>query len=153
EVLKTHTTDEGLFLWTTTLLRGQRRFLEAEKVIGQAESIFPVSLRIRIERGWLLFHQKRYSEALDEFEEVLKVDNGNESALQGRIASLRMRGCFLEADASLKDALMNHDKSAGIRSESAWLNFDKGKLDMAIADFTKTLALAPKDSSSHINLA
>ena len=153
EVIKRYKKDEGLFLWRASLLRWQRRMDEAEKTIEEAIRMFPESARVRTERGWLVFYQRRYDEALESFEAILQSDEGSESAIQGRIASLRMKGCFAEANVIAQAALAQLDSSPGIRSECGWLNIEQGNLERAVEEFEKALTLAPKDPFSHINLA
>jgi tetratricopeptide (TPR) repeat protein len=153
DLLKNFKKDEGLFVWQTSLLRGQRRLDEAEKTIAEAVALFPLSLRVRNEQGWLLFYQRRYDEALETFRKVLDADPKNEAGLQGRIACLRMQGCFADALDFARQALQQLPKSPGIRSESGWLNFERGDLDQAITDFGEALNLAPQDPFAHINLA
>jgi tetratricopeptide (TPR) repeat protein len=152
-VLNVYKTDEGLYLWKTSLLRGRRRFDEAEKVIEETRRLFPDSVRARAEHGWLLFSQKRYDESLDAFEGVLRSEARHESALQGRVASLRMKGCYLEARARAKEALKELPESPGLWSESAWLHGQQGSLDEAVRDFDQVLSLTRRDPSAHVNLA
>jgi tetratricopeptide (TPR) repeat protein len=153
DVLNIHKTDEGLYLWKTSLLRARRRFDEAEKVIDETRHLFPTSLRPRAEHGWLLFSQKRYDESIDAFKEVLRSQALHESALQGGVASLRMKGCYAEARDTVTAALKALPESPGLWSESAWLYGQQGSLDGAVRDFEMALRYTPRDSSAHLNLA
>lgn len=153
KVLKVSRSDEGVFLWKISLLRRQRHFEEATKLIEEAGNIFPESLRIRNERGWLYFDQMQYDEAIETFEEILKADPHDESALQGQIASLRMKGHYAEATKLANKALSHQSRSPGIYSERGWISFEQGYYEKAEADFNKVLTLIPDDPFSHINLA
>lgn len=153
EVLQVSRSDEGLFRWTISLLRSQRHFQEADKLIEEASHIFPGNLRIRNERGWLHFYQMQYDEAIETFEQILEEDPNDESALQGQIASLRMKGHYAEATKLADKALSRLTKSPGIYSERGWISFEQGYYEKAEVDFNKVLTLIPDDPLSHINLA
>jgi len=153
EVLKVRRSDEGIFLWQISLLRSQRHFEEAKKLIEEAGHIFPESLRIRNERGWLHFYQMQYDEAIETFEEILAKDPNDESALQGQIASLRMKGHYAEATKLANRALSHPRKSPGIYSERGWISFEQGYYEKAEADFSKVLTFISDDPFSHIHLA
>jgi tetratricopeptide (TPR) repeat protein len=153
EVLKVIRSDEGIFLWQISLLRSQRHFEEARKLIKEAGQIFPESLRIRNERGWLHFYEMQYDEAIETFEEILEKDPNDESALQGQIASLRLKGHYAEATKLANKALNHLSKSPGIYSERGWISFEQGYYEKAEADFNKVLTLIPDDPFAHIHLA
>jgi tetratricopeptide (TPR) repeat protein len=153
EVLKVSRSDEGIFLWKISLLRSQRRFEEAKKLIEEAGHIFPDSLRIRNERGWLHFYQMHYDEAIETFAEILEEDPNDQSALQGQIASLRMKGHYAEATKLANKALSHLSRSPGIYSERGWISFEQDYYEKAEADFNQVLTLIPDDPFSHINLA
>lgn len=153
EVLKVRRSDEGIFLWQISLLRSQRYFDEAKKLIEEAGYIFPESLRIRNERGWLHFYQMQYDEAIETFEEILEKDPNDESALQGQIASLRMKGHYAEATKLANKALSHPRKGPGIYSERGWISFEQGYYEKAEADFNKVLTFIPDDPLSHVHLA
>jgi tetratricopeptide (TPR) repeat protein len=153
EVLKVKRSDEGIFLWKISLLRSQRHFEEAKKLIEEAGDIFPGSRRIRNELGWLHFYQLNYDEAIESFEEILQQDPNDESALQGQIASFRMKGQYGEATKLANKALSRTSKNPGIYSERGWISFEQGDYEEAGADFNKVLSLIPNDPFAHINLA
>ena len=152
EVLKV-SSDEDTYLWKISLLRSQRDFEEANKVIEEAGHIFPESLRLHNERGWLHFYQMQYDEAIEIFERVLEKDSNNEAALQGQIAALRMKGHYAEATNIANKALKRLPKSPGIYSERGWISFEQGSYEESEEDFKRVVALIPKDAFAHINLA
>jgi len=156
EVLKVKKSDDGIFCWKISLLRSLTRFEEAKKVIEEASRIFPANFGIRSQRGWLQLDQMQYDEAIKTFQEILEEDNNNELALQGKIASLRMKGQYTEATELANKALSPNSylsKSTSIYSERVWIWFKQGKYEEAEADFKKILDLIPNDPSAHINLA
>ena len=153
EVLRRSQTDEGLYLWKLSLLRRQQRLDEAEEVIAVAMKLFPQSQRLQIELGWLQFYQNCLEDASDTFATVLKADPVCEAALQGQIASLRLRGQFAEAMRKAKSALTQLPESAGIHSEVAWLLCEQARFQEAEAAFVKVLSLMPADPCSYVNLA
>src|SRR5262249_53743581 len=77
----------------------------------------------------------------------------NESALQGRIASLRMQGCYSDASDAAAEALERRGASPGIVSEKGWLSLERGDLVEAIDAFENVVQLTPRDPFSHLNLA
>jgi tetratricopeptide (TPR) repeat protein len=152
--------DLGIYMWKAALLRGRRRFDEAERTLDEANEHFnhvPQIARIQSERGWLHFYRKRYDEALAVFTSV--VTNARyaladqESALQGEIASLRMKGLYADAMRSADKSLKMMSMSPGIHSERGWIHFDQADYESAEKDFQVVLDLAPNDVSSHTNLA
>ena len=153
EVLKVKRSDEDIFLWTIALLRNQRRFEEADKLLKEASQLFLGSLRLRNERGWLHFYQMQYDDAIETFEQILEEDPNNESALQGQIASLRKKGYYAEAIKVANKALNHPTKRSGIYGERAWISFEQGYYEKAEADFNEVLTLVPDDPFAHINLA
>src|ERR1700719_3090516 len=67
--------DLGIYMWKAALLRDRRRCEEAELTLDEANRIFkhvPQEARIRSERGWLHFYQKRYDEAHVIFRSVVR---------------------------------------------------------------------------------
>ncbi|WP_020160063.1 tetratricopeptide repeat protein [Methylobacter marinus] len=151
EVLKVKR-DIDIFVWEIGLLRSQCRFEEAEKLIVQADSEFSNNLRIRNEFGWLHFYQMQYDEAIKTFEEILEKDKNNESARQGKIASLRLKGQYTEATDQAKEALKHLSNSPGIYSELGWINFEQGDYDEAEKYFIKVLTIID-DPLVYIHLA
>ena len=51
---------ESLFLWKIALLHNQQRLDEAEETVEETIKLFPQSVPLSIERGWLKFHQNRF---------------------------------------------------------------------------------------------
>ncbi len=152
-VIATGQCDEGIYLWKISLLRSQREFEKAKQSIADAERRFPDSPRLRNECAWLHFYQMQYDEALDGFVAILRENPTDASALQGRIASLRLQGNYSEATELANRALDLPSKSPGIYSERGWISFEQGRYEDAEADFKRALALIPDDPQAHIHLA
>lgn len=153
EVLKLNYKNEDILAWKIFVLRDKRDFEQARNLIVEASNLFPDSLRIRYESGWLYFYERRYSEAKEIFEEILVVDKLNESAIQGKIAILRTLGQNDEAIKLANWALGKIKNSSGIFSERGWINFQQEHYDEAAQDFKKVVEINPNDPYSHINLA
>jgi tetratricopeptide (TPR) repeat protein len=145
--------DESLLRWRICLLRACGRLAEAERRVEQAESSFPDNLLIRSEHGWLRFSQKKYDKAIAIFQEILAKTPDHDSALQGRVASLRMKGCFKEAARQADDAVSRCPKSPGLYSERAWLHLAQGNFTEAEIDLEVAHELAPKDPYGRLNVA
>jgi tetratricopeptide (TPR) repeat protein len=153
ELLKVKRDDDNLYILRTFLLRSESRFDEARTFLQEACSLFPLSLGLRNEQGWLAFYENHYDQALAVFEEILRRDPANELAWQGRIASLRMRGCYEEAVNLADQALAQFRHSPGLLSERAWIRFAQSCYEKAEEDFRAALERAPKDPGCLINLA
>jgi tetratricopeptide (TPR) repeat protein len=152
-VLRHTQKDESLFLWKIALLRNQQRLDEAEETVEETIKLFPQSVPLLIERGWLQFYQNRFEEAADTFSDLLKLDKTNEAALQGRIASLRLRGKYAEARKQATRALGQLPNSPGILSEIGWVEFAQGRYEEAEEAFRKVTLLTPSDPYAFVNLA
>lgn len=153
EILEFAPASEDKIVWKSSLLRALRRFDDAETTLQEAESLLPNSLKILTERAWLAFDQQEYDRALEMFTTVLDRYQDDELALQGRIAAYRMKGNYGEASRLLEEALENHAKSAGLRSEEGWVNYEQGKYEEAEQAFAKVVELQPNDAYTKINLA
>jgi tetratricopeptide (TPR) repeat protein len=157
-VLKLHPRDENMLLWKIALLRNLRRFDDAAQSISNAEKLFPHSLRLCNERAWLHFHQLQQDQAIAIFDRVLEQHPHDDSALQGKIASLRTMARYAEAtelvDAALADAaLRDRGDSPGLYSERGWVHFEQACYAEAESDFRLALTLTPDDPHAHVNLA
>jgi tetratricopeptide (TPR) repeat protein len=95
-------------------LRSQLPFQEVERVIEAALRYFPGDPGIRSEYGWLHYTHEQYDEAIEKFDEVLQDKKyelkankykDHESALQGKIASLRLQRQFQKAYDLLQDPI------------------------------------------------
>ncbi|MEE9166143.1 MAG: adenylate/guanylate cyclase domain-containing protein [Candidatus Neomarinimicrobiota bacterium] len=60
--------------WYSQLLRTNMRYETALLEIKRAEELDPLNLFIKTMVGWPLFSQHRYEEAIDQWDEVLKMD-------------------------------------------------------------------------------
>lgn len=144
---------EPLLSWKVSLLRIRQRFEEAHSVIRQALSTFPQSPLLLVQLAWLHLYQNHLEEAAATFAEVLRIDKSNEGALQGKIATLRLKGQFAEARREAKLALKLFPASAGIESELGWVSFACEDFEEAQRVFRKVLSLTPDDPYCRINLA
>ncbi|HEX5885660.1 MAG TPA: tetratricopeptide repeat protein [Pyrinomonadaceae bacterium] len=118
-----------------------------ENVIEAALKVFPGDPGIRSEYGWLRYLDEHYDEAIEKFDDVLgdekyedlkaKTFRGYESAIQGKIASLRRKRQFTQARALLEDPLVLLPTHYGIQSELGWLYSDQKLFDEALRVFTE----------------
>jgi tetratricopeptide (TPR) repeat protein len=152
-ILKIDHNNEDILVWKIFLLRDKRRFIEARSLINEASDLFPGSLKIRCELGWLHFYERKYPQAIEQFEAILKIDALNESAIQGKIATLRSLGRFAEGIQLAESALCQIKNSPGIFGELGWINFQQEHYEKAQQNFRKVLDLNPEDPYSYINLA
>ncbi len=152
-VLQTGHAAEGIHLWKVSLLRGERRFREAQAALVAAQCEFPGSLRLDIESAWLKFHQKLYDDAIIAFCTVLEIDPTEASAWQGKIAAQRKLERFSEAEQSAATALQQCPHAPGILTEKGWIAFDRELYESAEAAFNAAVALAPNDPQIKVCLA
>src|SRR5438552_3606867 len=102
-------------------LRHERHFDEAIKLITEGLAKFPDSVSLYNEYGWLHVDQEDYDQALIEFEGSLKLAPSDEGALQGKIASLRKKGLYEEAEKLLDKTLGNNrPQRLGLLTERGW---------------------------------
>ena len=145
--------DDTLLLWRVSLLHKQQRLDEADEAVDEAIKLFPQSVPLLVERGWIHFHLDRFEEAADTFSNVLQHDDKNEAALQGRVASLRLLGRYAEARREADRALNRRPNSPGLLSEVGWLEFEQGQYENAEKAFGQVLGLTERDPYARVNLA
>jgi tetratricopeptide (TPR) repeat protein len=119
------------------LLRHERRFDQAIKLISEGLAKFPDSVLLYNEYGWLHFEREDYDQALREFERSLQLAPSDEGALQGKIASLRKKGLYQDAEKLFEQTLhKNRSQRLGLLTERGWLYFDQGQLNQAAREFS-----------------
>jgi tetratricopeptide (TPR) repeat protein len=153
EVLHLSKRDVGIFRWLLSLLRRQKRFDEAAAVAIEALTLFPDDIGVSVELGWVQFGKEQYEDASKTFAKVLEADKRHEGALQGQIASLRLRGRYDEAMRRSERALAIIPRSPGILSEMGWLAFEQGRFEDAERAFAEVVSITPKDQGAYLNLA
>jgi tetratricopeptide (TPR) repeat protein len=153
EVSRHSAATDALISWKVSLLRTRQRFDEANTAVRSALKTFPSSPQVLTQLAWLHFYQNHLDEASAAFTEVLRIDERNEGAFQGRIATLRLKGLFAEARRAAKSALNLFPASAGILSELGWVSFACEEFDEAERVFRNVLMLTPDDPYCRINLA
>ena len=115
--------DDSVYLWQLFVLRQLGRLDEADALLKQALENFPDSLRLGTEAGWLLFYRRDYAAAVAQFSAVLSVEPSLATALQGKIAALRLSWALEDAEYELA---RNHDVVAlnpGLQGEKGWTAF------------------------------
>jgi tetratricopeptide (TPR) repeat protein len=95
-------------------------------------------------KGWALFEAGSWQAALADFDELLKIDEANAGALQGKVACLRKLRKFDEAATQLRDALNKKRNHLGILSEQVWLNVDQRKYAEAVTSIDKVFEHSPQ---------
>lgn len=144
-VLATGRADEGIHLWKISLLRAARRYREAEEAIAAARRVFPDSTRLPIEAAWLMFDEKAYDDAIAAFDRVLATTPAEPSAWQGKIATLRKCGYFVDAETTANAGLKSCPGDPGILVERGWVAFDQGLFERAEKAFGQAVTSAPDD--------
>lgn len=107
--------------------------LRAEHSTEQVEQLIRAALRLyndadaamRNEFGWFYYYDGQYDEAVKYFDEALQTNEDCTSAVQGRIASLRLQRHYEKAKEQVQQAIKRFPDHFGIRSELGWLYFDQ----------------------------
>jgi len=94
-------------------------------------------------KGWALFEAGSWQPAIAEFDELLKIDDANAGALQGKVASLRKLRKFDDAAVQLQAALQKRPSHLGILCEQVWLDVDQRRFDAAVTALDKALEHSP----------
>ena len=153
EVFRFAPATDSLLSWRVLLLRNLQRFDEAHAAAREALRTFPNSEELPIQVAWLHFYQNHLDEAEEIFEEVLSLDQKNEEAHQGKIATLRLKGSLAEAKRQADSALTLFPKSAGIYGELGWIGFAGEDFGEAARCFRIAQKHAPNDPFCRVNLA
>jgi tetratricopeptide (TPR) repeat protein len=136
-------------------LRRQRRFEAARLALADARRAMrsDESLALDVDHAWLSFHEKRFVEALEAFDLILRREQDNASAWQGKIAAQRKLGRYLEAGQTAKVALAACKGAPGIWTEQGWTAFERRLYDDAESHFQQAVVLAPHDPQLRICVA
>jgi tetratricopeptide (TPR) repeat protein len=116
-------------------LRKLRRFDEAEDFIAESLKRYPDSARLFLEDGWLAIDQRLYERARVDFETVLKLDQANDVAREGKLQSLRGLRRFREAEDFARALLKDGNPHRRIRNELGWILCDEDRFEQALAEF------------------
>jgi tetratricopeptide (TPR) repeat protein len=153
KALEVRQPDDSIYLWQLFLLRELDRWEEAEKVFRKAEVEFPESSRLQTERGWMFFHQGHLEAATNQFQSVLNGEPKLATALQGKIASLRVSGALDDADYELirhADVVAGH---LGLMGEKGWVAFAREDFVGAERAFRNVVSHLGGDHLAMVHLA
>jgi tetratricopeptide (TPR) repeat protein len=142
-----------LLAWRISFLRLLERHEEASTAAAEALRLFPDSPQLLVELAWVQFRRRQYAGAAATFARVLEIDPVHESAIQGQVATLRLRGLLRDAELSAESAVAKFPKNPGIRSELAWIRFANEDFESAAMVFREVLRLSPSDPYPQVNLA
>ena len=153
DALKVPQKDDSIYLWQLFVLRTLGRLDEAENLFKEASLRFPDSLRLEVEKGWLMFHRADFEGAIVQFSRILAEAPKLGTVLQGKIASLRLMGALADAEYELQRADAELRASPGLISEAGWIAFARENFDVAEKAFREVVAMLPENSLDKINLA
>ena len=142
-----------LLAWKISLLRLLERQEEASTAAADALQLFPDSPQLLVELAWVQFRRRQYAAAAATFARVLEIDPVHESAVQGRIATLRLQGLLKDAELSAKSAVAKYPDNPGIRSELAWIRYANEDFESAGTVFREVARLSPSDPYPLVSLA
>jgi len=129
-----------------TSLRGKLKLEERARLIEAALTKLDGDVQLWVERGWRYYEdQRQFENALNSFDEALKIDPDHEDALEGKCAILRLERKFPEAQAAIEEGLRRHAESRELLIQLGWLQHSQWQLDKAIATFDRILKTHPYD--------
>lgn len=140
--------------WTVVSLRKLRKFDEARIKVDQALASKPDDSNFLCEKAYIYYLERNYVRAIEYFNRALNRSPYYNFAHQWLIASLRKKAGaagssqlaqvnFKLARQAFEEAKKRIPYETGIWEESAWLAFDQGDLEQAVADFDKAIELDP----------
>jgi len=144
---------EDHFLWQLFALRNLKRHEDAQSLLGRAITLFGNTIRLKTEAGWLLASWRDYQQAVRQFAAILEEEPQHVSALQGRVAALRMMGALDDAEHVLATVDPAFRSDQGLLSERAWIAFERQDLRTAEAIFREKVAANPSNMPDKVNLA
>lgn len=144
---------EDHYLWQLFVLRNLKRHDDAQFLLARAVALYGDTVRLKTEAGWLLVSRQDYQQAVDQFDAILKDEPRHVAALQGKIAALRMMGALDDAEHVLKNVDKACLSDPGLRSEQAWIAYERQDLRTAETIFREKAAANPANSADRINLA
>ncbi len=150
--------NEDGFRMAIESLQGQRRLDLAERYINEALQQLPDSISVQYEQALLLLNKRDYTKAADVFGKVLAREPSDEAlfreaALQGKIAALRKKGLYTDAESLFDQSHADRSQRLGLLSERGWLYFDQGKLEQAASYFAGLCERYPKSAQLHLSYA
>ena len=130
----------------------------AEKFVGQ-EALWTYTLAHN-PTAWLahnnlgnaLLQKGRLDEAIEQYQETLKIKPGLAEIHANLGSALALNGHLDEAIAQFKKALENNSKFADGHCNLGNALFEKGRLDEAITQFQEALEINPNFANAHDNL-
>ncbi len=126
---------EGAVQGKFTALSRLEKYGDIRTLLAEFECVRHESVALHIMRGQAAFAQGSYDQALEEFQQTLARHDDHIDALVGRIATLRTLGRFGESQAAHTAALRVAPGDTRLLIEEAWLHFDKGDYNEALASF------------------
>lgn len=106
--------------WYGVNLAGQGRFRQAEQELAKALDLDPLSPIIQLNRGYPLYYQKRYTEAMAFYNSALDLKPNFQTALEDVAILQHLQGQEAQASASLLRLLqLNEDAQFALPFETA----------------------------------
>jgi Flp pilus assembly protein TadD len=118
-----------------------------------AATLQPKDPEPHLAAGLLLEKQEKFSDAEEQYKQVLTLDASAADAVTG-LANIYMRGRrFPEAEAELRKLVAAHPEEAAVRIQQGRVLAAEGKNEEAIAELEAGVKLAPADVSLQRDLA
>jgi tetratricopeptide (TPR) repeat protein len=140
--------DESALQGKTRLLRILSRWDEADRALTDALEQRPDSVILHNERGWWYYDRRLYSEAVNEFDRALALDEDDEDALLWKARAFRVARRFEQAAQAVSDGLQRSPKRALFLIEQGWLHYAQHRCAEAVMRFDEALAADPDNEDA-----
>ncbi len=143
----------GLFVLGGTaivILLPKRAALEAAKRASENQpSSMPENASAYISRGLAKLEEKSYDQAIEDFNEAIRLDPKDALAYNNRGLAWLAKESYDQAIEDFNEAIRLDPKDASAYSSRGWAFLAKKDYDRAIEDFDKAIRLDPKDASAY----
>jgi tetratricopeptide (TPR) repeat protein len=112
---------------------------QANDLLVEGLKKHPKSVGILCERAWLDYGQKKYAEAIKDFEAVLRIHKKDPELFSWNISLLRAEHRFEEAERQLNEALKLFRNNYSLMIELGWLRFYTNRFEEAAVVFEDIL--------------
>jgi Flp pilus assembly protein TadD len=119
--------------------RKLREIENAGTLIERALDLHPSSVGILSERAWLNLEQKKYGEAIDAFDAILRNHKKDPELFSWKISLLRLVRRFDEAEKTLDEASMLFQGNYSLMIDRGWLHFYQNQFEEAESVFEEVL--------------
>jgi tetratricopeptide (TPR) repeat protein len=142
-VLDIDPTDLWAIRYRIDLLRGRRRFTEAEQAVRDGIQRYPRSAELCVTFARLCEDRDDFEGTLTWFNRARDINPYDITALSGRVSTLLRLRRDSDAELAARDALQRHPADASIQEELGRVQDYRLEFDAALTTFSRALAADP----------